>query len=157
LHDGGYYRVNPELAIHYDVMDFVGTLMEGRDEENNNRMAAWAKAIDIYRGPFLQGHTDSWIVDRRADFRAGYLEALTEMAHIRLGEERLEHALGLFQRALAEDFSRENIHRDVMKLYAKMGRRSEAAAHYQRLTDELKKEGKTPSSDTQNLYQDIMT
>jgi DNA-binding SARP family transcriptional activator len=157
VHDGGYYRVNPELAIHYDVMDFVGALMEGRDEENNNRMAAWAKAIEIYRGPFLQGHTDSWITDRRTDFRAGYLEALTEMAHIRLGEERLEHALGLFQRALAEDFSRETIHRDVMKLYAKMGRRSEAAAHYQRLTDELKKEGKIPSSDTQSLYQDIMT
>jgi hypothetical protein len=38
-----------------------------------------------------------------------------------------------------------------------MGRRSEAAAHYQRLTDELKKDGRTPSADTQSLYKDIMT
>jgi DNA-binding SARP family transcriptional activator len=157
VHDGGYYRVNPELAIHYDVMDFVGALMEGRDEENTNRVGAWAKAIEIYRGPFLQGHTDSWIVDRRNDFRAGYLEALTEMAHVRLGEERLEHALGLFQRALAEDFSRENVHRDVMKLYAKMGRRSEAAAHYQKLIEEFKKEGFEPSPDTSAVYKDIMS
>jgi len=156
VHDGGYYRVNPDLAIHYDVMDFVGALMEGRDEDNKSRVAAWGKAIDIYRGPFLQGHTDRWIVDRRGDFRAGYLEALTEMAHVRLGEERLEHALGLFQRALAEDFTRENVHRDVMRLFAKMGRRSEAAAHYQRLTDELKKDGKAPAPETQAVYQDIM-
>lgn len=157
VHDGGYYRVNPELAIHYDVMDFVGALMEGRDDENNNRVASWAKAIDIYRGPFLQGHTDSWIVDRRNDFRAGYLEALTEMAHVRLNEERLEHALGLFQRALAEDFSRENVHQDVMRLYAKMGRRSEAAAHYQRLVEEFKKAGYEPSVDTSAVYKDIMS
>jgi DNA-binding SARP family transcriptional activator len=157
VHDDGYYRINPDLAIHYDVMDFVGALMDGRNQENPNRIAAWQKAIDLYRGPFLQGHTDSWIIDRRNDFRAGYLEALTEMAHIRLAEDRLEHALGLFQRALAEDFTRQNIHRDVMKLYARMGRRSEAAAHYQRLIEDLKRDGKELSEETQVVYQDIMS
>jgi DNA-binding SARP family transcriptional activator len=157
VHDDGYYRVNPELAIAYDVMDFVGALMDGRNHENPNRIAAWQKAIDLYRGPFLQGHTDPWILDRRSDFRAGYLEALTEMAHVRLSEDRLEHALGLFQRALSEDFSRQNIHRDVMQLYAKMGRRSEAAAHYQRLIEDLRKDGKVPAEETQSVYQEIMS
>jgi DNA-binding SARP family transcriptional activator len=157
VHDGGYYRVNPELAIHYDVMEFAGALMDGRDESNPNRIAAWQKAIDLYRGPFLQGHTDRWIQDRRNDFRAGYLEALTAMAHVRLQEERLEHALGLFQRALGEDFSRENIHWDVMRLYAHMGRRSEAAAHYQKLVEEFKKENREPSPETQAIYQEIMS
>jgi DNA-binding SARP family transcriptional activator len=65
--------------------------------------------------------------------------------------------LGLFQRALAEDFSRENVHQDVMKLYAKMGRRSEAAAHYQRLVEEFKKEGREPSADTSDVYKEIMS
>jgi DNA-binding SARP family transcriptional activator len=157
VHDGGYYRVNPELAIHYDVMDFVGALMAGRDEENANRVAAWQKAIDIYRGPFLQGHTDRWIVDRRKDYQAGYLEALTEMAHVRLSEERPEHALGLFQRALSENPSHEALHREVMQLYTHLGRRSEAAAHYQRLVEELKKEGREPSAETQTLYREIMS
>ncbi len=158
VHDGGYYRVNPELAIHYDVMDFVGALMDGRDEDNPDRLAAWQRAIELYRGPFLQGHNDEqWIVERRRDFQSGYLEALTEMAQARLAEERPEHALGLFQRALAEDFSRENVHREVMKLYTHMGRRSEAAAHYQRLIEELKKIGREPSTDTQSLYAEIMS
>ncbi len=157
VHEDGYYRINSQLAIHYDVMDFVGALMDGRDPENPNRIAAWQKAIDLYRGPFLQGHSDQWILDRREDFRAGYLEALTEMAHVRLSEERLEHALGLFQRALAEDFSQQHIHRDVMQLYAKMGRRSEAAAHYQRLIEDLKRDGLEPSSETKGLYQEIMS
>lgn len=156
VHDGGYYRVNPDMAIHYDVMDFATALMDGRTTEGKERLTAWQRAIDLYRGPFLQGHTDKWILDRRADFKAGYLEALSEVARIRLEEDRPEHALGLFQRVLAEDGTRENIHREVMKLYVALGRRSEAAAHYQRLTDDLKREGKLPSPETTAVYQSIM-
>lgn len=157
VHEDGYYRVNPDLAIHYDVMEFVHALMEGRDENNPNRVAAWQKAIEMYRGPFLQGHSDAWILNRRKDFQAGYLEALAQMAYVRLAEDRPEHALGLFQRALAEDSTRENLHRDVMQLYTRLGRRSEAAQHFQRLTEEMAKSGKVPSPETKALYEEIMS
>lgn len=157
VHDEGYYRVNPNLAIHYDVMEFVGALIAGRDQENPNRMAAWQRAIDLYRGPFLQGHNDQWILDRREDYQAGYLEALTEMAYVRLNEGRQEHALGLLQRALAENPSKQNLHREVMKLYTTMGRRSEAAAHYQRLVEDLKKGSRMPEPETDSLYREIMS
>jgi hypothetical protein len=43
-----------------------------------------------------------------------------------------------------------------MKLYVTLGRRSEAAAHYQRLVDDLKRDGKTPSTETTSVYQSIM-
>lgn len=156
VHEGGYYRVNPDLAIQYDVMDFVGALMAGRNDDSPNRVAAWQKAIELYRGPFLQGHSDPWIVERRRDFQAGYLEALSEMARVRLAEDRPEHALGLFQKALNEDGSREDIHREVMRLYAQLGRRSEAAAHFQRLAEDLDKIGAKPESETKKLYDEIM-
>jgi DNA-binding SARP family transcriptional activator len=156
VHDDGYYRVNPNLAVKYDVMDFVSTLMAGRNPDNANQMQAWAHAIELFRGPFLQGHNDAWIVERRKDFQAGYLEALTAMARIRLSEDRPEHALALFQKALGEDSTREDIHRDVMQLYAQLGRRSEAAAHYQKLADEVEKAGHHLDPATVSLYQDIM-
>jgi len=157
VHDGGYYRVNPEMAIHYDVMDFVTALMEARSSNDANKISLWQKALDLYRGPFLQGHADKWIIERRNDFRTGYVEALNETANIRLAEERPEHALSLFQRALGEDPRREDIHRAVMKLYNQLGRRSEAAAHYQRLADELKRENQQPEDETTKLYQSIMS
>ncbi len=156
VHDDGYYRINPDLTVRYDVMDFVGALMDGRDEENADRVAAWQKAIDLYRGPFLQGHSDPWIIERRRDFQAGYLEALSEMARVRLAEDRPEHALGLLQRALNEDNTRQDLHREVMQLYTQLGRRSEAAAHFQRLTDELAKSGSKPADETQALYEEII-
>ncbi len=153
VHHDGYYRISPELDIEYDVMRYTTQLMAGRDRQNDNRIASWQKAIDLYRGPFLQGHNDRWILDRRADFQAGFLQALCEMAQYRLEQDRPELALGLYQRAVSENNSREDIHRSIMSLYTSLGRRSEAAAHYQKLLEER---GSEITPETQALYQEIM-
>jgi DNA-binding SARP family transcriptional activator len=157
VHDDGYYRVNPQVSVHYDIMAFVGALVKGRSPETSEKSAVWQEAIDLYRGPFLQGHSDQWIVERRADYQQGYLEALSEMARIRLEEGRQEHALGLLLRAVSENDRYEPIHRQIMQLYANLGRRSEAAAHYQKLVEQLKAEGKEPERDTRELYASIMS
>jgi DNA-binding SARP family transcriptional activator len=157
VHDDGYYRVNPQVSVHYDIMAFVGALVKGRSPETSEKSAVWQEAIDLYRGPFLQGHSDQWIVERRADYQQGYLEALSEMARIRLEEGRQEHALGLLLRAVSENDRYEPIHRQIMQLYANLGRRSEAAAHYQKLVEQLKSEGKEPERDTRDLYASIMS
>lgn len=157
IHENGFYRVNPELDIHYDAMNFATHLMDGRSAQNPNPIAAYQRAVDIYRGPFLQGHNDEWILNRRGAFQSGYLEALMFMADVRIKEERHEHALGLYQRALNEDNTRENLHHGIMKLYSQMGRRSEAAAHFQQFSEDLQKLGKSPSESLLNLYQEIMT
>jgi len=154
VHDSGYYRVNPEFGIQYDVMNFVTTLMQGRDEslDIKPRMKAWQKCIDMYRGPFLQGHSDKWILKRRRDYQTGYLEALTSMASVRLEQGRKEHALSLFQRAVTENNTRQDLHREIMRLFASMGRRSEAAAHYQNLVEEISLE-----TETETTYSEIMS
>lgn len=154
VHTDGYYRVNPKFAVRYDVIDFVTVLMAGRDEDvdRKTRMRAWQRAIEMYRGPFLQGHQDSWIVKRRNDYQAGYLEALTSMANVRLEEGRKEHALSLFQKAVTEDNTRQDLHREIMRLFASMGRRSEAAAHFQNLTDSIQLD-----HETETVYSEIMS
>lgn len=157
VHDGGYYRVNPEVSISYDIMSFVGALVKGRSPETEDKATVWQQAIDMYQGPFLQGHSDLWIVERRADYQEGYLEALSEMARIRLAEGRQQHALGLLQRAVGENDRYEPIHRQIMQLYASLGRRSEAAAHYQKLIEQLKVDGLEPEAETQALYASIMS
>ncbi len=158
VHEGGYYRINPDVSIYYDIMDFVGALVRGRAaEDEQERAALWQHAIDLYKGPFLQGHSNDWIVRRRTDYQIGYLEALSEMARIHMERERPEHALGLLLRAVAENDLYEPVHRQIMQLYARLGRRSEAAAHYQKLVKQLKTEGRTPEPETQSLYETIVS
>lgn len=157
VHEAGYYRVNPDVSIYYDIMAFVGALVKGRSPETEDKAAVWQEAIDLFRGPFLQGHSDSWIVERRRDYQTGYLEALSEMAQIRLEEGRQEQALGLLQKAVAENDRYEPIHRQIMQLYADLGRRSEAAGHYQKLVEKLKSDGQDPETETKELYNAIMS
>lgn len=156
VHHGGYYSINPAIDTSYDVIDFVTHLVTARDVNNPNRAASWQRAIDLYRGPFLQGHNDQWILNRRRDYRAGYLEALTEMAQIRLAENRPEQALALYQRAISEDHSREDLHRALMRLYHTLGRRSEAAAHFHKLKEQFVQRGLRISPETSAVFDEIM-
>ncbi|MFC1960011.1 BTAD domain-containing putative transcriptional regulator [Chloroflexota bacterium] len=157
VHEHGYYRVNPELVVYYDVIDFVGELVNGRATTAADKIEHWQRAIDLYRGPFLQGHNDQWIQNRRASFLTGYMEAVTGMANIRYEKGSTEHALRLYLRALNEDETREDIHQKVMQLYAEMGRRSEAAAHYQKMQREFSARRQTVSEETESIYQQIMS
>ncbi|MDX2160524.1 MAG: bacterial transcriptional activator domain-containing protein [bacterium] len=156
VHEDGYYSINPDLDVHYDVINFVGYLMEGRNPAAAQPLLAWQRAIDTYRGPFLQGHEDAWIIDRRRDFQAGFLEALMSLAADRIREGRYEHALGLYQRALIENSVREDLHRGLMELFARLGRRSEAAAHFLQLQEDVRKAGREVEAQTTAVYLAIM-
>ncbi len=157
VHEDGSYRINPALNIHYDIAEFVSALVDARAATTDNRVALWQHVIDLYPRPFLQGHTEPWIVRRRQEYQAGYLEGLAEMATIRLDEGRPEQALGLLQLAIKENNRRQDIHRRIMSLFSDLGRRSEAASHYQRLQETLQDQDIPLEAETQALYKQLMS
>lgn len=157
IHTSGYYRVNPDLPIYYDVTEFVSALIHARNETDiETRMHHWERVGDLYRGEFLQGHHDSWILERRAEYLVGYLEALTNMSRVWKERGRYEQALSLLQKAVTADFDREDLHRDIMHLYNLQGRRSEAAGHYQKFANYMNQVGRPLAEETQKLYSEIM-
>ncbi|PJF35291.1 MAG: hypothetical protein CUN49_11280, partial [Candidatus Thermofonsia Clade 1 bacterium] len=45
VHESGYYRVNPNLSVNYDMIDFVACLMQGRlAETQQDRLKAYQRA-----------------------------------------------------------------------------------------------------------------
>lgn len=155
-HEGGHYKIDPTLSLQYDALDFVNALVEARGASGEQAAAMWQQAVDTYRGAYLQGHDQDWVITRRKDFTAGYVEALAGLARHRaeIGED--ERALGLYLRAVGETPNREDLHRDVMRLYARLGRRSEAVEHYHKLEADLKETLKiAPSPETRALYEEI--
>jgi DNA-binding SARP family transcriptional activator len=155
-HESGHYRIDPSLSLQYDVLGFVDALVEARNSEGEAAAEAWQRAIDLYRGAYLQGHDQEWILNRRADFSNSYVEALTGLARLNAESGEDEQALGLLLRAVSEAPRREDLHRDVMQLYAKLGRRSEGVEHYLKLESELKETlGVEPSPETRAVYKDI--
>jgi DNA-binding SARP family transcriptional activator len=158
VHQDGYYQINPTIKVDYDVENFTTALVKAREEEDKKQaLQLYQQVVDLYGGPFLQGHTEQWIVERREDFLFGYLEAMQAIAEIRLADDRPEQALAILNRAINEHELYEPIHRSIMQLYADLGRRSEAAGHYQKLTGILKENGLKPETETIELYNQLMT
>ncbi len=157
VHRDGYYQVNPELRIVYDVMNFVSALVHGRHAESQaDALAAWEQALELYSGPFLKGHTEAWVQEQRTAYQAGYLEAAMSIAEVRLQAGRAEQALRLLVNAGQENQDYEPIHHEIMKLYTQLGRRSEAAAHYQSLVETMRERSQGLSDETHQLYQELM-
>lgn len=157
IHDGNYYRINPALNIGYDVIDFVEALIEGRTGANKTaRQNGWQRAVELYQHPFLQGHHETWISQRRAEYQSGYIEALSELARIRYNDKKPELALNLLQRATADDPMRQSVHRDIMRLYTELNRRSETAGHFQRISTDIRERGGEIEPETVTLYNELM-
>lgn len=157
VHQEGYYQINPEIKVKYDVEQFTAALISAREAASfEEALPYWQEAAEIYKGPFLQGHTEDWIIERRYDFLTGYLEAMQAIAQHRLQEGRPEQALALLVKAAGEYETYQPIHRDIMQLYADMGRRSEAAGHFQKLQGILKENGLAIDESTIDLYDAIM-
>ena len=156
-HDGGYYRINPQFNIQYDVHSYVDNLVAARNASGSEANANWHQAIESYRGPYLQGYDNAWVVSRRNDFREGYVEALTELGNLRGIDGDYKAALAFYRRAVNEAYMREDIHRSILLCYDKLGRRSEAAAHYQDFVAYLNKTLKIrPSPETRVVYDKII-
>jgi DNA-binding SARP family transcriptional activator len=145
------------LNVRYDVSEFVGALIKGRLAEADAAEDAWQAAVDSYEGPFLQGHSEEWIKTQREAYQLGYLEAMMALANRRIEAKRPEHALRLLIQASNEQIEFEPLHREIMKLYASLGRRSEAASHYQMLVENLKDRSGEVSAETKQLYQELMS
>ncbi len=157
VHQDGYYHINTDAAVYYDVERFTEFLVKGRFAANNEEaLEYWQSAVSAYTGDFLQGHTEYWVYERREDFLMGFVEATRGIAHIRLSEGREELALNLLLKAAHEVPHQESLHRDIIELYTKLGRRGEAAAHYKQLVEMLKQEGREPELATQKLFAEIM-
>lgn len=157
VHQDGYYQINPTIEVDYDVERFTSALVMARETEDpQEALQYWQTAVDLYKGPFLQGHTEAWILQRREDFLIGYLDAMQAIARLRLADDRPEQALAILNRAIGENELYEPIHRDIMQLYADLGRRSEAASHFQKLSALLEEHNMRPQAATVELYDRLM-
>ena len=68
----------------------------------------------------------------------------------------LEQAIGWYRRALEADELREDVHRAIMRCYARAGRPAEALFQYRFCREVLRRElGIEPSAETIELYRQI--
>lgn len=156
-YSSGFYMPSDKVVRHYDVADFQEALEQAlvatdeRKEEN-----LFMRAIDLYKAQFLQTINMKWVEDRREHLRTMYAQALIGMGRIHNRRGDVEKALGYYVRSLKETPEREDIHREVMKIYLQLGMVYDARVQYQRLEEVLHTTvGISPSRESREVFEKI--
>jgi predicted ATPase/DNA-binding SARP family transcriptional activator len=126
---------------------------------------ALKEAATVYQGPFLAGFSlpdspafEEWALLRREEFARQASEALGRLTSYYEGQGMYEQALAHAQRRVKLDPWQEEAQRQVMKLLALSGRRSEALAQYETCRHLLAEElGVEPAAETIELYEQILS
>lgn len=153
----GFYHPSDSVQRHYDVADFTNALEQaGNSTDEAEQERLYRRALDIYKAPFLSTLDMPWVEDRREKLRLMYVDALIDMSRLQKRKGRFAEALGYFLRALKEVPQREDIHREAMTAYWKLGAIDDALNQYHLLEDYLQRTvGVRPSRETRELHERI--
>jgi DNA-binding SARP family transcriptional activator len=115
-------------------------------------------AVDLCCGPLLDGVYDDWCLYERERLHLVYLDALGKLIDYHEFNGAPRRGLDYGERVLASDETRENVHRQMMRLYWRLGDRGAAIAQYRRCVQLLRETmGLSPMAETDRLYQQIAT
>src|SRR5262249_52847931 len=149
-------RVDP-AALTTDVAEFAAALeAAARAGESAERARYLGRAVELYRGEFLAGFFDDWVLQERQWLAERYFPAQGQ--HVAYLEEAgdLSRALGLAQRGVSLDPLREEAQAELIRLFAAAGQPTAARRQYAELERLLKEAlDQTPSAATRALIQQI--
>jgi DNA-binding SARP family transcriptional activator len=156
------YYFNPEFHYSIDNEEFerrIEIAHERRREGDTDGFTAMArKAIDLYRGDFLEEIYDNWVEEPRAYYQNLYFATLKELADHHHRAEEYEPAIAYCKTILSRDSYREDVHRQLMDSYARVGNRAAVREQFEHLKTLLMEDlGVDPLPDTVATYKKLVS
>jgi DNA-binding SARP family transcriptional activator len=150
LSDAHAIQFDPQADLWLDVDRFEFGI-------RSHDVASLQSAAALYRGSFLDGFYDDWIINERYRLETLFSDALARLmaGHEARGED--EAALTAALRLLDHDPLREDAYRLAMRAYCRLGQRNAALEQYRRCQYTVRAElGVEPMIETTGLYQAIL-
>lgn len=156
-----------QLSLHkdlcsIDVKDFLALTERGQQEEAGGNfkeaLSWWAKAIDLYRGDFLEKDLYlSWVETKREELRKRYVQVLSRMASLLEKQGKAKRAIECYQKIIQVEPVMEEAYQRIMSLHADRGMRSAALRTYEECRNALLAElDSEPGEVTTALYRKIV-
>jgi len=156
VYSSGFYRISPEIELHYDVVSFGESVQNSAVAEPAEAYELLDRAIALHERDFLTAMDQAWANRRREELRRTYVDALTAQARIYEDRGMPAEALGLYNRAFGAFPQREDLARAQMRLYHQANQPQRAMLVYRRLVKELERSlGVVPSPETTALAEEI--
>jgi DNA-binding SARP family transcriptional activator len=114
------------------------------------------EALSLYKGELLEEFYDEWALRERERLRSLYLSGQIQLMNYYRYHSAYELGLACARNILNIDPLREEIHREMMRIYCKCGQRTQALKQYETCIKILDSElGVPPMEETQILYEQI--
>jgi DNA-binding SARP family transcriptional activator len=131
---------------------------ESRGKEATEAIRQTLKAISFYRGAFLPGDaSEPWTHSLRERLRSKFLRCVVKLGHHWQDIKEWEKAAECYQRGLEVDERIEPFYLNLMIMYHRLGRRTEALSVYDRCRRALSSTlGIEPSPETNSLRNTLL-
>jgi DNA-binding SARP family transcriptional activator len=145
-----------DVEVFEDQMQrFLITPYEAIDSREADKIE---RTLTIYQGDLLEEFYDDWAIHERERMRNLYLNGLACLMCYYQSQGAFEKGLACGHKILDLDPLREEIHRDLMRLYVAYGQRAFGVRQYEICRELLEKElGIPPMLETQALYKQIVS
>lgn len=156
----GYVRLELPRACWLDTLEFERCLRRARaamDTDPEQAAAALRQAVDIYAGDLLDGSYADWSLVERDRLRELFQTTLLELMVYHGKRREFSQAISFGQRIVREDPLREEVQRELIKLYALSNQPAQAMAQYNQCQVVLMQElGIEPMPETQAVFRQVL-
>jgi DNA-binding SARP family transcriptional activator len=115
------------------------------------------EAASLYTGNLLESIYDDWCLYERERLRLIYFNLLIDLMRIHGHNHAFDRGLKYGERILAQDNTREDVHRTMMWLYWQLGERNAALTQYKLCCQILREEfGVPPMDSTRQLHEQML-
>ena len=156
--DKDHIQLNPDVDCWVDteVFEHAYNLIKGRPEMDESLAQPLREAVQLYRGEFLENHSQDWCLYERERLQNMYLAMLDKLVEWCLLQKSFEEALEYTERILRLDPASERAHQQVMRLHHLSGNRTAALRQFERCVKALKQDlGVEPAKTTMLLFEQI--
>jgi ATP/maltotriose-dependent transcriptional regulator MalT/DNA-binding SARP family transcriptional activator len=157
IREGSTYLLQLDVPYTYDVARFDQLVSKAKSHNGGQEIDNYQKAADLYEGDYLANIYSSWSSKEQERLRHEYLNVLVYLSTHHLREGNYEDCLSLSQEALTIDAFSEEIYRQIMHCYARLGNRTAALKSYEKCSEMLQNElGVEPAPETEILCERII-
>lgn len=123
-------QLNPQLPIWHDVNEVL-TLAAPDPNPTDETVGRWKKAVDMYRGPYLETCYMDWAVTTRESLEINILTCLRSLLEVLTSQQRAAESLEYANRLLELDKYCQEGHLAAMKAHLWLGRPEASIKQYE--------------------------
>ncbi len=101
----GGYAWNGAVEIRVDVEVFADLCLKARKQSGEDYIATLRRAASLYKGDFLSGNEDEWVVPQRRYYQTLYLDICKLLLPLLQEREQWTEIISICEQATAVDFS----------------------------------------------------